>query len=100
MRLTYSDIKEIEEIISKFTEDDHERIYAEVEWEDRQMKSNPLTNAMRGICGSSQAFELASDTSKWQEQAHKAWWDMTTMKHQYEYALAIYTKRHETQEAA
>lgn len=100
IKLNYDDIKRIESIISNFSENDHERIYALVEQEDRQIKSNPLTNAMRELCGNSQAFELASDTSEWQEEAHKTWWDLTTKRYQFEYALELYIKTLEAPEAA
>lgn len=100
MKLSQNDIQEIRAIISSFTEEDNDRISEMVEWEDRQTKSNPLTNAMRSLCGTSVAFDLAADTCEFQEMAHKTWWDMTTLKYQFEYALGTFKERHKTWEAA
>lgn len=100
LRLNFDDIRRIEKIISEFTEAQNDLVYSLVEQDDRQMKSNPLTNAMREITGGGQAFELASDTSEWQELAHQTWWDFTTKKYQFEIALQLYAKSLETPEAA
>ena len=100
IKLNYDDRKRIESIIANFSESDNEHIYSLVEHDDRQMKSNPLTNAMRSLCGNSQAFELASDTTEWLEEAHKVWWDLTTKRYQFEYALELYIKKLEAPEAA
>ena len=100
MKLSFNDLKEIEVIISKFTEEDNERIYAAVDWQMNQLKSNPLTPVIQSFCSDSSAFSLAADTSEWQERVHHAMWDSLTEYHKYDYALAIFIKRHGTQEAA
>lgn len=100
MRLTYSDRKEIGAIIAKFTEEDNERIYAEVESDVNRMKSSPVTPVFQALCRDPLAFELASDASEWQEAMSHFLWDRLTDYHKHQYALNIFMAKHRTQEAA
>jgi hypothetical protein len=100
MRLTYSDRKEIGAIIAKFTEEDHERIYAEVERDIKQMKSSPLTSVLRDLCSDHVAFVLASDETDWQVAVDEFLWDRLTDYYKFQYALAVFMARHQTWEAA
>lgn len=100
MRLTYSDRKEIDAIIAKFTEEDNERIYAEVDWQVKQMKSSPLDVVLSNLCSDKDAYELASDETDWQVLRDEFLWDRLTDYHKHQYALSIFIAKHRTQEAA
>lgn len=100
MRLTYNDRKEIDAIIAKFTEEDNERISAEVERDIKQMKSSPLTPVLRDICSDHVAFELASDETDWQVAVDEFMWDRLTDYYKFQHALAVFMARHQTREAA
>ncbi len=100
MKLSCKDKEEISQIIKGFCEDVKDQISKEVDRDIRQMKSNPITNLMGERFNNDMAFNLASESDKWQELAHESLWDFLVKHYEFEYALAIYLKRHETQEAA
>lgn len=100
MKLTYSDRKEIDSIIAGFTEDDNERIYAEVEGDVNRIKSSPVNPVIQAICRDPLAFELASDASEWQEAMSHFLWDRLTDYHKHQFALDIFIAKRRTQEAA
>ena len=100
MRLTYSDRKEIGAIIAKFTEEDNERIYTEVERDIKQMKSSPLDVVLSNLCSDKDAYELASDETDWQILRNEFLWDRLTDYYKHKYALSIFMAKHRTQEAA
>lgn len=100
MKLTYSDRKEIDSIIAGFTEGDNERIYAEVKWQVKQMKSSPLNVVLSDLCSDKDAYELASDEMDWQVLRDEFLWDRLTDYHKHEYALSIFIAKHRTQETA
>lgn len=100
MKLSFDDRKEITLIISLFKEEDHERIYAEVDRDFKRMKSNPVTPVIRALCSDPAAFDLAADDSDWQEAMSTFLWDRLTDYHKYQYALEVFIAKHRTQEAA
>lgn len=95
LKISYSDKKEIESIISSFNEADNEIIYADVNRRYQQFKTNPLSHAMENMFENSQAYQLASDTIWWQDEIDKIWWNFTIKECQYEYALNIWRNKNE-----
>ncbi|WP_368928393.1 hypothetical protein [Mixta calida] len=100
IKLNFKDRQEIEKIIAAFDETDNERIYEEVAQMDRQFKSNPVTPVLRSLCDNMNAFDLAADTSDFQERLNNALWDSLTDYVKHQYALQIFMGRHSFNEVA
>ena len=100
IKLTFKDRQEIEQIIAAFDETDNERIYEEVAQMDRQFKSNPVMPVLRALCDNRNAFDLAADTSDFQERLNNALWDSLTDYVKHQYALQIFMGRHSFNEVA
>lgn len=100
IKLNFKDRQEIEQIIAAFDETDNERIYEEVAQMDRQFKSNPVTPVLRSLCDNMNAFDLAADTSDFQERLNNALWDSLTDYVKHQYALQIFMGRHSFNEVA
>ncbi len=100
IKLSFRDRKEIDTIIAGFTEEDHERIYREVEDSVNRQMSSPFTPVIRSFCHDVEAFDLAADTTDFQERMHNALWDSFTDYHRFQYALEIFKARHSFGEVA
>lgn len=103
MKLTWNDKQEIHRIIAGFTEQDNERIYAEVERIVERGKSNPAENAMTMFLAQHYDFSLmeaAQDDVDAQEMAQTFVWDYVTKIEQWNYALRLFKSKHSTMEAA
>ncbi|QCT21806.1 hypothetical protein FEM41_20185 [Jejubacter calystegiae] len=100
MRLSIRDIEELKRIKAMLTEDDHERIYAEVE--SLTKSSNPITALLRNIKPDSNTEDAVSFMEdhdiEYQEQSAEMLWDLLTFRVTSEYVMEIFKRRH--QEAA
>lgn len=100
LKLSFAARKEIDNIIAAFTEQDHERIYREVESSVNQQKSSPVTPIIRALCHDMQAFNLAADTTDFQDRMSNVLWDSFTDYHRFQYALEIFKVKHSFGEVA
>ncbi|WP_313384795.1 hypothetical protein [Pantoea sp.] len=103
MKLTWQNKQEILRIIAGFTEQDNDRVSAEVERVVESNKSNPAENAMTIFLAKHYDFDLvevAQDDVSAQDMAQTFVWDYVTKIVQWDMAVGIYRRRHGNQEAA
>ncbi|CAI1905763.1 hypothetical protein [Serratia liquefaciens] len=93
---------DIEKIVSSFTEQDNEAVYAEVEALDKEVKIHHFTEMLRQqVSGMDQeVLELGADSIEYQELASAAIWDCLTELVKRQRAVEIYRRSHQFDEVA
>lgn len=93
---------DIEKIVSSFTEQDNEAVYAEVEALDKKVKIHHFTEMLRQqVSGMDQeVLELGADSTEYQELASAAIWDCLTELVKRQRAVEIYRRSHQFDEVA
>ena len=94
---------EIERIVSNFTEEDNEAVYAEVEALDKKVPIHGLTAFISKYLPpdfDQEALALGTDSTEYQELAGAAIWDCITELVKRNRALEISRRRHQFDEVA
>jgi len=104
MKLTFKDRQEIESIIERFGETEHEQVYAMVEQTVEPLKHSHVEAAMT-LFFSKQGDDMemvgrAQDGLDAQDMAHKFMWDYVTKVKQQQLAEQIWKSRHSYSEVA
>ncbi|MGQ6156067.1 hypothetical protein ACUNHV_24835 [Serratia sp. IR-2025] len=94
---------DIEKIVSSFTEQDNEAVYAEVKALDEKVPLHAFTKMLKSYLPSDtdeEVLKLGTDSTEYQELASTAIWNCLTELVKRQRAMEIYRRRHQFDEVA